>query len=158
MCCLSNHFTCSAVCQGGVPQVVEDWIGKSTLWQSKNKWGLWRASEREDIPEEVAEFLGRLPYERSQDSIRGYCNGHRNGRISSYCSRVMRLTQSERTGRICSANFHQGRVTTFQQLRKPKDTDHGDVCLKLRVTRHDWLFLPILVTHKLLPCLAALSA
>jgi putative transposase len=32
------------------------------------------------MEEEVAEFLGRLPYERSQDSIKGYRNGHRERR------------------------------------------------------------------------------
>lgn len=29
------------------------------------------------MEEEVAEFLGRLPYERSQDNIKGYRNGRR---------------------------------------------------------------------------------
>lgn len=29
------------------------------------------------MEEEVTEFLGRLPYERSQDSVKGYRNGHR---------------------------------------------------------------------------------
>ena len=34
------------------------------------------------MEEEVTEFLGRLPYERSQDSVKGYRNGHRERQVA----------------------------------------------------------------------------
>lgn len=38
--------------------------------------------------EEVTGFLKRRPYERSQDNIRGYRNGHRQGQVSCSASEI----------------------------------------------------------------------
>jgi len=44
------------------------------------------------MEEEVAAFLSRLPYERSQDSIKGYRNGHRERQARCAAGEIVVLT------------------------------------------------------------------